>query len=446
MRTSYKFWLLLTAFAFTFTFQSCQRTDEFEDDLPAAEKRTHRYEAAVAQDWADLVMHMVKSEGKNPPTASRIYGYTGVTLYESCVPGMPRNRSLQGQLNGLNNLPKRNKNKMYDFREVANEALYIVVKDLFPNPKPENAVKLDSLHDAIADHIKSAVPSPIFNNSKTFGQAIGNAMKNWAAGDNYAQTRFLTYTVPSRSINPSFWEPTGTVLNPLEPFWGQIRPMALHSAAESFIPSLVPYSTVVGSPFYNQAMEVYQTRQNLTPEQANIALWWADGGGTITPPGHWCDIASKLIDDNHLDLARAAEVYALVGMATMDAFISCWEAKYRVNLLRPYTYIRENIDPAFTPLISTPPFPEYTSGHSTCSGASAYILTKYFGDNFAFTDETNVYLGFAPRSFSSFNEAAEEASMSRLYGGIHFREGNVNGLAQGRSVGQKIWSRVRLEK
>lgn len=438
--------IFAAALFFIFTFQGCQKEQMDEDGLPAEEKRTHTYAASVAQDWADLILYLVKSEAKTPPHASRIYGYMGITLYESCVPGMPRNRSLQGQVKGLSGLPNRNNKKSYDFREVTNEAMYIVMKSLFTNMKPQNVAKMDSLHAAIASNIQGSINKAVYNNSNAFGVAMGNALVQWIGGDNYTQTRLMTYTVPSRATNPSFWAPTGPALNPLEPYWGLMRTTCMVNANACFIPSNLPYSTDPSSGFYQQAAEVNTVTQNLTQSQKDIALWWADNAGaTYTPPGHWMAITSQMVDDLNYDLAEAAEVYALVGMAATDAFISCWEAKYRVNLLRPVTYIKENINPNFVSFISTPAFPEYTSGHSVCSGAMSEVLTQYVGTK-TFTDETNIDLGFAPRTFSSFYEAADEAAISRLYGGIHFREAIDNGVAQGRLVGQIVMGRIKLKK
>jgi hypothetical protein len=130
-----------------------------------------------------------------------------------------------------------------------------------------------------------------------------------------------------------------------------------------------------------------------------------------------------------------ASTLAKLGCAQADAFVSCWSTKFKYNLLRPVTYIKRHIDKAWEPLLITPPFPEYTSGHSCQSGAASTVLTAVFGESFAFDDATHVDEGLPVRSFPSFTAAAEEAAMSRLYGGIHFRFGNEVGLAQGRAIG-----------
>lgn len=213
------------------------------------------------------------------------------------------------------------------------------------------------------------------------------------------------------------------------------------------IPSSIPFSTTPGSPFYNQALEVVNTADNLTQGQKDIALWWADGpGATSTPPGHWLAIASQLIKEKNIPLGKSAEIFATLNIGMADAFISCWHEKYRLNLLRPISYIRTYLPgrTTWTSLIGTPPFPEYPSGHSVSSGAAAEILTKYFGA-IPFTDLTNVGLGLSTRSFNSFTEAANEAGISRLYGGIHYREAIDKGILQGKEVSRVVFEKIKLK-
>jgi membrane-associated phospholipid phosphatase len=186
-------------------------------------------------------------------------------------------------------------------------------------------------------------------------------------------------------------------------------------------------------------MEVYETVNGLTDEQRTIALYWADlAGETATPPGHSLAITAQVLEQLDASLDLAAEAFARVGLGESDAFIASWATKYHYNLLRPVTYIHELIDPGWLPVLETPPFPAYTSGHSNDAGASSTILTAMFGDGFAFTDHTHDRLGFAPRSFTSFDDAASESAFSRLYGGIHYRADIEQGLVQGVCVGRAV--------
>jgi hypothetical protein len=145
-----------------------------------------------------------------------------------------------------------------------------------------------------------------------------------------------------------------------------------------------------------------------------------------------------VLDTQNASLAIAAEAYAKVGMAVADAFIACWHTKFEFNLIRPITYIQRVIDPNWTTPVGTPPFPEYTSGHSVQSGAVAQLLTDLFGENFAFVDHTHDERGLEPRAFGSFFDFADEAAISRLYGGIHYRAAIDRGLEQGKCIGQRI--------
>ncbi|MDT8307011.1 MAG: vanadium-dependent haloperoxidase, partial [Anaerolineae bacterium] len=197
-------------------------------------------------------------------------------------------------------------------------------------------------------------------------------------------------------------------------------------------------SEAASSPFFEEAVEVYAAVNNLTAEQEAIARFWADNPGqTGTPPGHSMTIVSQILVQEGYMLDVAAEAYAAVGIAVSDAFISCWAAKYDYNLLRPVTYIQDFIDSAWTPPLPTPPFPEYSSGHSVQSAAAAQVLTDLFGA-VPFTDHTHDALGYEPRSFPDFFAFAEEAAISRLYGGIHYRAAIERGLAQGQCVGQAV--------
>jgi membrane-associated phospholipid phosphatase len=177
---------------------------------------------------------------------------------------------------------------------------------------------------------------------------------------------------------------------------------------------------------------------NLSSEQQAIASYWNDGGGSFTPPGHNIAIALQIVRNMNLDLASAAILLAKEGIAENDAGIVCWRAKFGFNLLRPITYIRNYINPTWSTFITTPPFPSYSSGHSTFSGAAAKILTLEFGENFSFTDSTKIPYGFSTRSFTSFQAAAQEAAMSRLYGGIHYRFDNENGFHCGELVALNV--------
>jgi hypothetical protein len=202
------------------------------------------------------------------------------------------------------------------------------------------------------------------------------------------------------------------------------------------LPPPPAYSEEPDSAFMREATEVLEIRRGITEEQRAIARFWSDDPMlSPTPPGHWISIATLALDAQGADIERRAEVMAKLSVALADAFIGCWHEKFRWNYVRPVTAIRAHLDPGFEPLLITPPFPEYPSGHSTQSAAAAEVLTDLFGDGFAFTDTTHDDDGLPARSFPSFRAAAEEAALSRLYGGIHFRSAIERGLEQGRCIG-----------
>jgi hypothetical protein len=220
-----------------------------------------------------------------------------------------------------------------------------------------------------------------------------------------------------------------------------------------------PFSTDKKSQFYKEAIEVYEMGKNQTPEQREIAFFWdcnpfmmnvkghvMFATKKISPGGHWINITRVACNKINADFAQSAEAYTLVSSALMDAFISCWDEKYRSKLIRPETYINQYIDEDWVPTLQTPPFPEYTSGHSVISSASAVVLTKLFGDNFAFTDSTEVEFGLSARSFKSFIQASEEAAISRMYGGIHYRPAVEIGVKEGRAVGYYLLQKIRTRK
>jgi hypothetical protein len=287
-------------------------------------------------------------------------------------------------------------------------------------------------------------PPGLAQRSERWGRDVAAAVLAWAVRDGGHDGHLRNF--PADHIPPSgpgAWVPTPPSFLPaLQPYWGSNRPFCLASPASCPNGTPTPYSEEVTSRWHAEMLEVYETVNDLTAEQEAIALFWADDPGvTSTPPGHSISIATQMLRIHHADLLSAAEVYARTGIATADAFIACWHVKYTVNLLRPITAVQALLDPRWGgpehPLpVTTPPFPEYPSGHSVQSAAAAEVFTATFGAEVPFTDATHAARGLPARSFPSFDAAAQEAAISRLYGGIHFRPAIVEGLAQGRCIGQ----------
>jgi hypothetical protein len=395
------------------------------------------YGAEVPAAWFELALNLVRTTpGFSPPVASRAFGYAGVAAYEAVAPGLPGRRSLAGRLNGLTRLPGPAGVALH-WPTTANAALAEILRRLFPTTSDFNVAAIDALERRFAWAARAMLPHGVCRASMARGVSVARHVFEWSKtdGGNEAFLRnFPPYTPPRA---PGLWEPTPPgYLAALQPYWGTNRPFVLSSRATCSAPPAPAYSDAPGSSFYAEARECYRAVTELSPEQEAIARFWSDDpGATPTPPGHWISILTQVVRALDLPLDRAAEAYALVGIAVADAFISCWSAKYRDNVLRPVTYIRRLIDPFWTPLLVTPPFPEYSSGHSVQSAAAAYVLSELFGPR-AFTDRTHERRGLAPRSFGSFMEAAREAAISRLYGGIHFRAACERGFDQGICVGK----------
>ena len=370
--------------------------------------------------------------------AARLFGYAGVALYEAVAPGMPGYRSLTGQLNELPPLPQPDPQLAYHWPTVANAALATLFRTMFASASGDSQRAIADLEEQLEDQFAAEVAPDVLQRSVAQGQLVGLAIFDWAQADGYAYLNNCAYTPP---IGSGLWTPTPPKFaSPLQPCWGQMRPFVLRERSDECQPSAQPvYSEETTSQFYLEALEVYQTVKNLTAEQQEIARYWSDDAGrTGTPPGHAISVLTQIVRDQNLSLDAAAEAYARLGIAEADAFISCWQTKFATNVVRPVTYINQVIDPSWTSPITTPPFPEYTSGHSVQSAAAATVLTALFGDDFAFTDHTHDALGFAPRSYSSFFDMADEAAISRLYGGIHYRSAIDAGLEQGRCIGQRV--------
>ena len=394
----------------------------------------------VLLTWHKLILELVRHTATYmPPVAARGFAYIGVTAHEALATGNPALRSLAGQLTGLAALPARDAGD-YDEPCVLHAALKAAVTGLFSNTGPSGQQAMEKMGEIMGHTASDGMSADVVDRSVAHGQAIAAHILEWAASDGGAVIDNMGFPREyTPGTNPQDWVPTSAIRlqqAPLLPSWGGSRPFAVPDMAALDAPPPPAYDEAPESAFYGFAKEVYDTGKALTDEQKLIARFWSDDAMlTPTPAGHWISIVMQIADRDALPVEVIAPTLAKLGVAQADAFISCWSTKFKYNLLRPVTYIKRHIDKAWEPLLITPPFPEYTSGHSCQSGAASTVLTAIFGDNFAFDDATHEDEGLPVRSFPSFAAAAEEAAMSRLYGGIHFRFGNENGLAQGRAVG-----------
>jgi hypothetical protein len=396
--------------------------------------------ARVVQAWYRLVLELVRhTPTYTPPVASRSFAYVGVTAFEAVASGNPKLKSLAGQVQGLKPVPLREAGQEFHEAVVLHAALASIIRHLFANTGPTGQRAMNAMGSKLGAKVADGVASDVAARSEAYGRTVAAHIQAWAAEDGGAVIENMGFPLqmdlPKGSQD---WAPTNLVRQqqlPLLPDWGKNRTFAMPNGASCKIPPPPTYSEYQASAFYAEALEVYEARKNITEDETAIARFWADDAMlSKTPPGHWIHIAMNALQKEQADVARSVEVLARLGIGLADAFIGCWEAKYQYNLLRPVSYIRRVMDPKWEPILLTPPFPEYPSGHSTQSGAAAEVLTQLFGEDYAFVDNAQDDEGLPPRSFASFRAAAQEAGISRLYGGIHFRAAIVNGLEQGRCI------------
>jgi hypothetical protein len=407
---------------------------------PAFAADRSEIEREVILTWHRLILELVRHTATyTPPVAARAFAYVGITAYEALASADAALVTLAGQVTGLAALPASTSGPA-DGPCVLHGALAGVVRGLFSNTGPTGQRAMDAMDRKLGEAAMAGIDPTVAGHSVAQGQAIAAHILAWAATDGGAVVENLGFPLDyAPGTRPQDWVPTNLIRlqqAPLLPDWGQNRPFAMPSTAAVDTGPPPAYAEEPGSPFHTAALEVYETSRALTDEQKLIARFWSDDPMlTPTPPGHWISIVIQIARRDALPARRIASMLAKLGVAQADAFIACWATKFRYNLLRPVTYIRRHIDPKWEPLLITPPFPEFTSGHSTQSGAASTVLTAIFGEGFQFDDETHVDDGLPVRSFASFAAAAEEAAISRLYGGIHFRFGNQKGLDQGRAIG-----------
>jgi PAP2 superfamily len=390
-----------------------------------------------------------------PPIANRIYAYSTIAGYEALLPDFPEYKSLSGQITGLEATPKPDAKKSYCFPLASAQAMLLVGKKLtFSDAEMDTYIQ--SIHE---DFQKLNIPKDVFKNSLEYGEIVANHILAWSGKDNYKQSRSAPkYSIDLKSEQK--WKPTPpSYADAVEPHWRTIRPLTLDSAAQFKPARPTPFSKDKKSAFYKQAIEVYETGKKNDDFTRETARFWDDNAiatqvsghfmtsvKKITPGGHWLNITRSVAEDKKADIMKSIESYALVAIGGLDAFISCWDEKYRSEHIRPETYINNYIDKDWRPNpLQTPPFPEYTSGHSVVSGASSTILTALYGNNVAVTDSTEVQYGIPVRTFASFEKAAAQAAISRMYGGIHFRPAIENGLTQGQNIGKNVLAKIKTK-
>lgn len=391
----------------------------------------------------------------SPPVASRVYLYPNIAAYE-IISQRGNFRSLSNQISGLTPIPSP-KDSTVNLNLSALIAHMEMGKKLIFSEDKINVYK-DSLFNAWEQQ-----NSKEFLDSKEYAQQVLDHLSAWIKKDNYAQTRTMSkFTVDTD--DPSRWQPTPPAyMDGIEPHWNKIRTLVLDSAAQ-FKPKKHPkFSLEKNSAFYKELREVYDISERITKagdesEEIQIAQFWdcnpyvsvtrghlMFATKKITPGAHWIGITKIASRKSNFDFENTIFAYTKTSIGIFEAFISCWDEKYRSNLIRPETLINDYIDDSWQPILQTPPFPEYTSGHSVVSGSASTILTSIFGEDFEFDDDTEIPYGLPIRSFKSFRAAADEAAISRMYGGIHYRAAVEVGVGQGRGIGKLVVDKLNMK-
>jgi hypothetical protein len=402
-------------------------------------------DAEVLNQNEDQLTHVIIYDVFTPPVASRIYAYTALASYEAMRYADTTYPSLVKQLKGFGVMPKPQKGKNYNFTLSATKAFFTVAAKV--------TFSIDTLkkyEDKVYASYKDGLDDSTYSRSIAFGEKIGKLILKRAAVDNYPQSRGKPKYLGSSE--PGKWRPTPPdYMDGVEFCWGDIHPLLIDSTSIFSPPPPPAYSDDTTSVFYKQAKQVYLKNKELTKEEETIARYWDDNpfvvehsghmmfaNKKITPGGHWIGITTIACKQSHANAVKTAEAYAMTSIALFESFITSWTVKYKYSYERPVSVIIEKIDHDWLPFLQTPPFPEYTAGHSQISAASAAVLTHMFGENFAFHDTSDLrYIGMQ-RNFKSFYKAADETAMSRFYGGIHYLNSSLMGAQQGHQIGELI--------
>jgi hypothetical protein len=437
-----KFWYVLSVGFFILLASACNQPET---------KKLDSVDVLINNE--DQLTQIIIYDVFTPPVASRIYVYSSIAAYEA-MRHSNNSPSIAEKLNGFDKMPLPDATKKYDYTLAASEAFFKVAR----NVKVFSVDSLNAYEKSIHDNYKSNLDEATYAASVAFGDTIAAVVLKRAKTDGYFISRGKAKYLGSNE--PGKWRPTPPdYLDGVEWCWNTMKPMVLDSAAQ-FAPARPPkYDTKPGSTFHTLVKEVYDINKNLTEEQKLIAKYWDDnpfviehsghmtfGNKKITPGGHWMGIAAQIIKQEKADPVKAAQTFALTSIALYDGFIACWDEKYRSSYVRPVTVIKDIIDKDWMPLLQTPPFPEYTSGHSTITASAATVLTKLYRDNLAFEDSSDYqYIGLK-RKFTSLSAAAEECSMSRVYGGIHYTISVNTGADMGKQVGGLVVKKVLGDK
>jgi hypothetical protein len=395
-----------------------------------------QYSSVVIDKWITMQLRLMRDAVGIPNVAfARYYAYSGIAAFEAQAAPDLTNASFSSKWNGLTNLPQANKFQSLYSPASVNTALAFMNRNMFITASATDKAAIDSLENALNISYLALRPANVIASSDSFGKFVATAVFNWSETDGYKNAS-NPYTPP---VGPGLWVSTPPAFALAStPYWGNNRPIVAGSINNTQPGAPITYSEDSNSPFYKMVLQLYNTSQSLTNNDSSMALFWRDVPG-VTSPGHWESILQQVIQQTGTHLDKAVFAYAFTGTCLNDACISCWQTKYHYNLVRPITYIQNVLGhTTWLSLLTTPAHPEYSSAHAVLSAATAKAFQAVFGNIGSFTDHTYDYMGYAPRTFSSFRAIGEDAGNSRFYAGIHYQPSIDTGLVQGRKVTANI--------
>ncbi len=437
---------LLLGLCVVLCLTACKKNNEY---------KTYLHNPELFSQTVHQLNTVVMGNNFPPMVAARNYVYGAIAAYEVVASGDPKQyTSLVGQLNGLKKVSLPPANKDVDI-ELAALLAYMKVGEAVTFPEGSMKEYKDSILQIARD---KGLPEETEKASQELADSVSASIIRWSKKDHYLETRGAEkYTV--KDI-PGRWVPTPPMYaSAAEPHWKEIRPMVIDSASMFHVPPPPDFNiTDKNSKYYQEVMMIKNAGDSLTPEQKHIAEFWDDnpfkmnvtghvmyGSKKFSPSGHWMSVVGIAAKNAKADFATTVYAFAKTSIALFDSFIECWHVKYTYNTVRPETVIDKYIDANWRPYLQTPAFPEYTCGHSTISSSAAEALTSVFGDNFAYTDSTELEFGIKSRSFKSFRAAAEENNWARFYGGIHFHNSCIISTVIGAKVGQMVAGRLKMK-
>ena len=436
--------------------QGCKK--DTPDEKNTSSRLTSEYSAEVPYEYYELFLEIDRySPGYRPPAAARMLAYVGLAAYESVVPGMPEYNSLASSFPGLV-LPSVDPNAEYHWPSAVNACMGTIFRHFYPHIRQSDIARLNALENRFVQQFEREISREVQDRSIFFGRQIADAVFNYSRTDVAGHESFRNphpadYNPPVTGPNgEELWQPSyPDFTRGLFPYWRNVRSFALRDADKIARPP-IPFSTDPNSMFYAQALEVKAWVDNGSFEDRWVARFWSDDIFELTfePAARIIALANQLADEDKINLARAAELYAKMGMALADTGIAIWTSKYHYNVMRPVQYIRKYIDPNWTPILDdlvnnvkgiSPPFPAYPSGHSGFGGTGASILVDIFGNSRQFTDRCHanrVEFPGMPRTFNDLAQTGTENAESRMPLGVHFRMDCYEGLRMGQLAARRV--------